>query len=269
MRATKHTPRGPFRVLERRHGLAEIVERGANVLVESLRVSPPHLEHDLIAFSENASRQGHRFAQQRLEFFPAPKSIKTHRVAARHYEDALSVREAELSLLRRVGAPDDDLLVVQSNLANTHEALGRDEQTLSMLRDVYSGWVKLGGEEHLETLRAANNYATSLNRLERFVEAKPLFRKTMPVVRRVLGENDFRTLTMRGNYARALYLDDGATLDDLREAVTTLEDTNRIARRVLGNAHPTTNGNEAALRLAQAALRARETPSPSTPSESG
>ena len=189
--------------------------------------------------------------------------------AARHYEDALSVREAELSLLRRVGAPDDDLLVVQSNLANTHEALGRDEQTLSMLRDVYFGRVKLSGKEHHETLRAANNYATSLNRLERFEEAKPLFRKTMPVVRRVLGENDFRTLTMRGNYARALYLDDGATLDDLREAVTTLEDTNRIARRVLGNAHPTTNGIEAALRLAQAALRARETPSPSTPSESG
>ena len=30
----------------------------------------------------------------------------------------------------------------------------------------------------------------------------------------------------------ALYQDDGATLDDLREAVTTLEDTERIARRV-------------------------------------
>ena len=29
MRATKHAPRDPFRVSERRHGLAEIVERGA------------------------------------------------------------------------------------------------------------------------------------------------------------------------------------------------------------------------------------------------
>ena len=29
VRATEHAPRGPFRVLERRHGLAEIVERGA------------------------------------------------------------------------------------------------------------------------------------------------------------------------------------------------------------------------------------------------
>ena len=35
-----------------------------------------------------------------------------------------------------------------------------------------------------------------------------------------------------------------ATLDDLREAVTTLEDTERIARRVLGSAHPIAVGIE-------------------------
>ena len=29
MRAPEHAPRGPFRLLERRHGLADIVERGA------------------------------------------------------------------------------------------------------------------------------------------------------------------------------------------------------------------------------------------------
>ena len=33
MRAAEHAPRGPFHVLERRHGLAEIGERGAFVLV--------------------------------------------------------------------------------------------------------------------------------------------------------------------------------------------------------------------------------------------
>ena len=32
VRATKHAPRDPFRILERRHGLAEIVERGGGVL---------------------------------------------------------------------------------------------------------------------------------------------------------------------------------------------------------------------------------------------
>ena len=63
---------------------------------------------------------------------------------------------------------------------------------------------------------------------------------------------------MRGVYAVALYEDTDAALDDLREAVTTLEDAERIARRVLGGATPTTKGIETALRKIRAALRARE-----------
>ena len=63
---------------------------------------------------------------------------------------------------------------------------------------------------------------------------------------------------MRARCARALYKDPGATLDDLREAVTTLEDTERIARRVLGGAHPITSGIERQLRASRAALSARE-----------
>ena len=53
-------------------------------------------------------------------------------------------------------------------------------------------------------------------------------------------------------------MDDGATLDDYREAVTTLEETARTAQRVLGGAHPVTEGIERPLRKAQAALRDRE-----------
>ena len=65
---------------------------------------------------------------------------------------------------------------------------------------------------------------------------------------------------MRINYAEALYKDDDATLDDLRETVPTLEDTARIRRRVLGGNHPVTTGIEVNLRYARAKLRARETP---------
>ena len=53
--------------------------------------------------------------------------------------------------------------------------------------------------------------------------------------------------------------DDSATLDDLREAVTTLEDAAPTARRVLGGAHPITGGIEECLRGARATLHARET----------
>ena len=96
--------------------------------------------------------------------------------------------------------------------------------------------------------------------LQRSEEAKSLLRKMIPVVRRVLGESNDLTIRMRCHYARTLYLDEGATLDDLREAVTTLEDAERIARRVLGGANPITTGIEGNLRDARAALRARETP---------
>ena len=82
----------------------------------------------------------------------------------------------------------------------------------------------------------------------------------MPVARRVLGESHDLTLRMRWIYAGALYLDPGATLHDLREAVETLADAERIARRVFGSAHPLTEGIECELKKSRAALRAREAP---------
>ena len=65
-----------------------------------------------------------------------------------------------------------------------------------------------------------------------------------------------------------LYIDDSATLDDLREAVTALEDLERTARRVFGGQHPLTMGLENNLRGACAALAARETTPSPPPSES-
>ena len=63
---------------------------------------------------------------------------------------------------------------------------------------------------------------------------------------------------IRWVYALALYLHADATLDEHRKAVTTLEDIERTARRVLGGAHPVTVQIEGDLRKARAALLARE-----------
>ena len=90
------------------------------------------------------------------------------------------------------------------------------------------------------------------------VHFKALLRKTMPVARRALGERADSMLRMRSIYAQSLYLDaTGATLDDVRESVETLEDAERTARRVLGGAHPTTTAIERQLRGARAAYRSR------------
>ena len=71
---------------------------------------------------------------------------------------------------------------------------------------------------------------------------------------------------MRKMLAGALRVADGATLDDLRESVATLEETERTARRVFGGSHPLTRGIERHLPLARARLAARETPPSSSPS---
>ena len=129
-----------------------------------------------------------------------------------------------------------------------------------MRRDVYSGYLKLLGE-HGNTLIAANNYAYALLDLRRAKEAKPLMRKMIPVAQRALGKGNETTLRISWHYARALCEDIGATLDDLREAATTLEETTQTARRVPGGAHPLTEVIAGSLRNARSALRARETPS--------
>ncbi|CAH0379102.1 unnamed protein product [Pelagomonas calceolata] len=175
------------------------------------------------------------------------------------YEDALSVQEAELSMARRLDASEEHILVVRSNLASTYEVLGRDEEALVLRRDVHSRRVNRDGEEHTTTLIAANNYALSLMHLQRYQEAKSLLRRTLPVARRVLGDDDETTLRLRWYFAGGVVEDPASTLDDLREAVATLVEIERTARRVLGGAHPTTTGIEHRLRLARAALRARET----------
>ena len=120
--------------------------------------------------------------------------------------------------------------------------------------------MKLNGEEHEDTIREAFSYANSLEDLKRFEEVKSLMLKTMPVARRVLGESHPVSLGMRWLYARSLFEDAVATLADIREAVSTLEDMEPTARRVFGGAHPLPIGIERALQHARAALRARETP---------
>jgi hypothetical protein len=158
--------------------------------------------------------------------------------SAERHADALTVREAEMSMLLRVGAPTFNILAVQANLATTYSALGRTDQSQRLKREVYYGYKELLGEEHEHTILVAENYAWSLIDLRRFEEAKTLLQKMVLVAQRVHGETDIRTIKMQVSHASALCMDPCATLDDLQVAVTSLEERERIARRVLGGTHP-------------------------------
>ena len=178
-----------------------------------------------------------------------------------HGEEALSVEEANLRMLRRVGAPEGDILVAQGKLARTYRMLDRSEEALRVVRDAYSKHCRLLGEDDRESVVLAEIYASSLGRQRHFGEATALLRKTIPVARRVLGEDHQLTIKMRWLYAAALCENEDATLDNLREAVTTLEETLRTARRVLGGGHPMTGsiavrGLQRALEIFRGAVEA-------------
>ena len=126
-----------------------------------------------------------------------------------------------------------------------------------MRQEVYSGTLKLYGEENRSTMLEADNYAGILVKLNRFEEARSLLRKSIPVARRVLGESDRLTLEMRWCYATALYQDEGASLDDRREAVATLESVAHSWKRIFGPAHPETPEVQEALKEAREALARR------------
>ena len=112
----------------------------------------------------------------------------------------------------------------------------------------------------------------SLKDLQRFEEVKSVLRRAIPVSRRTLGEGCDSTLSMRSLYAEALCRDPGATLDDFREAVASLAEIERTARRVFGGTHPTTVDTERALQSARSMLAVREivaAPNPMTLAELG
>ena len=131
-----------------------------------------------------------------------------------------------------------------------------------MRQHVYSRRLRLNGVEDRHTLVAASNYTAALLTLKRFEEAKSVLRKMTPVARRVLGENHEVSLQMRCSCARMLFENDGATIDDLREAVTMLEEIEPDALRALGGANPLLKDIRRFHLFVRAALTTCDTPPP-------
>ena len=91
VRAPEHAPRNASSVLERRYGLAFIVERGAVGVEERHPVHQSHLERDLMTITENASCHGDYLARECLSFF---ETLQIMNVARRALEknDEITLR---------------------------------------------------------------------------------------------------------------------------------------------------------------------------------
>ena len=72
IRATQHAACGPCRILERSHGLAEIVERGAGVEVDGYPVIRPNGPRGACSVARTRSQKGLGTICPRLEARSAP-----------------------------------------------------------------------------------------------------------------------------------------------------------------------------------------------------
>jgi len=163
-------------------------------------------------------------------------------------EDALIVREADLSLMRRVGASKADILIAQANLGNTYERLGRYNESLSTAREVYAGFNSIYGNCDTRTLMAASNLVYQLQTQGKHTEAVSTLRKPLSDARRALGDDHDITLSLSALLGDSLVpVGTSPTANDLREAIAMREDLCKRTRRLLGGAHPTTQKRQRAL----------------------
>ena len=131
------------------------------------------------------------------------------------------------------------MLGVQSNLASTLMDLGRLEEAVRMLKEVYASRVRLFGHDE-DSLLSALSLSIALVRAGNASESMTLSRPLLPVARRVLGADHENTLRLAHAYVYAVLDCAAASRDELIFAEKLLEDTARRFRRVFGISHPGT-----------------------------
>ena len=101
----------------------------------------------------------------------------------------------------------------------------------------YRELVSTVGFKRPETFQAALNLTNRLigDDPDRHAQAKDILRQAISTAPSVIGAEHEVTLSLRCNYAVAVQF------DNLAFATNTFKDVLRIARRVLGNAHPKTS----------------------------
>ena len=169
-------------------------------------------------------------------------------------ESALHTQQALESLLLRGGESGRNIIAVKGNIAGAYRDLGRHEQALVVMREIYEGMLALEGvplsdadrrmtsnNPSADTLQAAVMLASCLMDNGKFGEVISLAREQAPKAERALGRDhrwslDLIELKGWAHWKRAA---DTGCLDDAFEAEAILEDVYRRARRVCGDAHPT------------------------------
>ena len=95
-----------------------------------------------------------------------------------------------------------------------------------------------------------------MDALQQFDEARAFLRDRIPEAIRACGNDHDITFRLQRMYAQCLYLNDGASREDVTAAIAQLEDIDRRQTRIYGAAHPQTRSTRRRLAAARAKLRA-------------
>ena len=79
-----------------------------------------------------------------------------------HHEDALSVYEAELSVLQRIGGSEAHILAALCNLAGTYHSLKQHDTSRAMFRAAYDNAIAELGPDHALSINSALNLLSIL-----------------------------------------------------------------------------------------------------------
>ena len=170
------------------------------------------------------------------------------------YAEALTAFEGDLAMMQRIRAPEFMMQSQKTNVANCYDYLGRKDEALVIRREIYA-WrrINLGFSNDL-TQTAALNVSHSLIESGRIPEAKSICYEVigaLPPDKLI----SFNMLRLRQKLAWAEF-DDG----NLREAQAMYEDLERSTLRVLGPAHPLTQGVQSYLKATRSRRAAATLP---------
>jgi len=158
----------------------------------------------------------------------------------RRFEEALEVYEANLQWAMRRTTDTSHLLSLKGNIANVMVEANKVEEGIARMRANFAEGQSEFGPEHKETLITANDLCGALISVEDYAGCKQFIQENslLDKVERNFGPDCVATFTSRRNLARALYLDEDASLDDTRRAIEILEDLSPRAHRLLGPTDP-------------------------------
>jgi len=152
-------------------------------------------------------------------------------------EPALALRLDLVTLTERMfGRIDPEHAEALSNVANTYADMGDFERAETYLREAVAIGGEITGERgELDFARYLNNLGTVLHDQDRFGEAIPMFRESLEIRARLLGEtSDVYAITL-GNLGDAL-LRSG----DIEGAESALLRATQLAEDIYGPDHPRT-----------------------------